>query len=308
MTRFTVLPMLMAFIAGLLNMPAQAIVRVDARGFGHERLASWRARGASVRDAIRTAAGHPLAGPAVAAAVLGAAVLVDHRAILAAPIVFGMSLTENAHTAAFLLSEAESAGGRSREAITVLSGENLKAGHVVGRRLVSPTFAAAVADSGNTGDGTCNAPAAATNLGAQRGTYRAVCVEAVTNGGRFVVTDPSGIEIGVAVVGSAFDNQIKFTISDGATDFVAGDAFSFAVTGGTYKYQEYDPSNADGGQRVAGILYAAVDASAADTAGVIIARDAEVRDADLVWFSGATTTQKQTAEDALKALGIIARS
>jgi len=217
-----------------------------------------------------------------------------------------MALTETMHPAEFLVSEAE--GSRSREAVTVLSGETLLAGHVLGRKLVSPTVAAAAALAGNTGNGTVSGQAVGTNLGVQRGVYRAVCIEPATDSGRFLVFDPAGIALGKAVIGTEFDNQIKFTIADGATDFVAGDGFTFAVTGGTYKVKEYDPADTDGGQRPYGVLYAAVDAAAADLDGVAVVRDAEVRSSDLTWFSGASATQKQTALDALAVAGVIGRS
>lgn len=215
------------------------------------------------------------------------------------------SKVQGQQTAEFVVSEANHT--RSREKATVLSGENLKAGHVLGRRLASPTVAAAVALGTNTGNGTVTGQAVGTNLGARRGTYRIVVVEPGTNLGTFEVFGPDGIVVGDGVVGTEFDNEIKFTINDGTTDFVAGDAFTIAVTGGTYKYKEYDPADTDGGQRAAGILYDNVDASSADKDGTAIVRDAEVRDSDLQWFSGATATQKETAKGQLEALGIIAR-
>jgi hypothetical protein len=148
---------------------------------------------------------------------------------------------------------------------------------------------------------------AGANGAIQRGTYKVSFVEPTTNLGTFVVYDPSGQYLGDGVVGTAFDNEITFTIADGSTDFVSGDAFSIAVTAGTYKVKEYNPANTDGSQRVYGVLYDNVDASSADNAGVAVVRAAEVRDADLSWFSGATTAQKQTAKDALAAAGVIAR-
>jgi hypothetical protein len=178
---------------------------------------------------------------------------------------------------------------------------------VIGRKLVSPTVGAAAVLNTNTGNGTVSGEAVGANGGAQRGTYRILFVEPVTNLGTFQVIDPNGVYVGDGVVGTAFDNQITFTIADGATDFVAGDSFTITVTLGTYKVKEYNPSNTDGSQRVYGVLYDNVDASSADKAGVAIVRSAEVRDADLSWFSGATSTQKQTAKDALAAAGVIAR-
>jgi hypothetical protein len=40
---------------------------------------------------------------------------------------------------------------------------------------------------------------------------------------------------------------------------------------------------------------------------VAIVRDAEVRSADLTWFTGASAAQKQTALDVLAAAGLVAR-
>lgn len=216
------------------------------------------------------------------------------------------SLTEGKHAGEFILSE--SPGARARDALTVLSGENLKAGHVLGRKLVSPTVAAATVIGTNTGNGTVTGQAVAADGGVQRGAYRMMCIEPVAALGTFAVYAPSGLYIGDALVGTAFAKEITFTINDGATDFVAGDAFEIKVTGGTYKYKEYDPADADGGQRPSGILYDNVDATAADKAGVGVVRDAEIRSADVTWFAGATQAQKDEALDALAALGVIARS
>jgi hypothetical protein len=217
------------------------------------------------------------------------------------------SLSEGRYAGEFLVSEAP--GSRSRENVTVLSGQNLVAGAVVGRRLVGATFGAAAALNTNTGNGTVNAPAVGTNLGARRGTYRIVIVEPAANLGTFVVYGPDGKVVGDGVVATEFDNEIKFTVADGATDFISGDAFTIEVSAGTYKYKEYNPANVDGSQRPAGVLYAAVDASAADAAGVVIARDAEIHTGEIAWFAGATTAQKNIALDLLaEQLGIVGRA
>ena len=210
------------------------------------------------------------------------------------------ALKEGKHAGEFILSEAP--GSRSRENVTVLSGESLKAGHVLGRRLVSPTVAAAVALGTNTGDGTVSGEAVGTDLGVQRGTYTLVCIDPAANAGVFAVFDPNGVYIGDATVAVAFDKELQFTIADGTTDVIAGDAFSIQVNGGAYKYKEYDPSDADGGQRPSGVLYDNVDASSADKDGVVVRRDAELRKDDLSWFAGATAAQKD------EALGLIGRS
>ncbi len=58
------------------------------------------------------------------------------------------------------------------------------------------------------------------------------------------------------------------------------------------KYVEYDDVGTDGSEVAAGILYAAVDASAADKPGVALVRAAEVDGNLLAWFTGATQGNK----------------
>lgn len=313
--RFSVMPFLLAFVAGLAGMTPTSIVTVNAQGFGIEREEPWRSRSAAgavrsfargVSSLLQRLNDATWFRPALAIGSAGLLVYLQPEVSVFAPMLIGAALTEGKHAGEFILSEAE--GSRSRENVTVLSGENLKAGHVLGRRLVAPTVAAAVAFGTNTGNGTVTGQAVGTNLGAQRGNYRLTFVEPNTNLGNFLVFDPSGQLVGDGVVGTLFDNQIQFTVNDGGTDFVAGDAFTIAVSAGTYKYKEYDAADADGGQRVAGVLYDNVDASAADKAGVGVVRDAEIRKDDLTWFAGATNAQKDAALDALAALGVISRN
>lgn len=211
-------------------------------------------------------------------------------------------LTEPRYAGEFLVSEAP--GSRSREAVTVLSGQNLLAGTVLGKVAHGAATAAAVA--GNTGNGTMGA--VTLSVGVKVGVYRLTLVEPATNAGAFVVEDPDGIVIGSGTVAVAFSaGGLAFTLADGSTDFAAGDAFTITVAAGSGKYKKYDPANTDGSEGAVGVLYADCDASAADAAGVIIARDAEVNEDLLVWFSGATTNQKNTGKAQLAALGIIAR-
>ncbi|MBO0142268.1 head decoration protein [Agrobacterium sp. Ap1] len=73
----------------------------------------------------------------------------------------------------------------------------------------------------------------------------------------------------------------------------------------TDTYTTYNPANADGSQNVAAILFEAGKAGQKRTATT---RDAEVKTAKLVWFSGANATQITAGITGLKALGIIARS
>lgn len=213
-----------------------------------------------------------------------------------------MSLTETNHAGEYILREAN--GSRSREEVTILSGEVLKAGHVLGVVAIGGATPAAVA--GNTGDGTMGT---VTVGAAKAGVYRVTFIEPATDLGRFIVEDPDGVNVGAGVVGTAFTGGgLSFTIADGATDFVSGDAFTITIAAGSGKYKEYDPTNTDGSQVAVAVLYDAVDATLGDLPGVITARDAEVVAAMLSWFSGASGGQIATGVAELALKGIIARS
>lgn len=211
-------------------------------------------------------------------------------------------ITEGRRTAEFLASEAN--GNRSREQVTLLSGQNLKAGAVLGKVTLGAATPAAVA--GNTGDGTIGA--VTVGAAAKAGVYQLVCIEPAANAGKFEVEDPDGVIIGVATVAVAFNlGGLGFTIADGAADFVSGDRFTITVAAGSGKYKEYNPANTDGSQLAVAVLYGNVDASAADERAVAIVRDAEVNGEVLEWFSGANAGQKTTGATQLAAAGIIVR-
>jgi len=212
-------------------------------------------------------------------------------------------ITEGRRTAEFLASEAN--GSLSREQVTLLSGQNLKAGSVLGQTLVGGV-AAAVAAAGNVGNGAMGA--IAVTGPAKNGTYMLTIVAAAANGGNFVLEGPDGVEIGAGKVAVAFaGGGLAFTLADGATDFAVGDTFSIKVSGGIAKYKQWNPANNDGSQVATAILYANVDASAADHPAVIIAREAEVNNFVLEYFAGAAPADKAAAAVHLAKRSIIVR-
>jgi len=210
-------------------------------------------------------------------------------------------LTEGQHKAEFIVSEAN--GSLSREVIKVLAGQNLQAGHVLGKVGIGTATGAAV--SGNIGNGTISDVSA--GVGVKAGTYGVTCIEPAANGGTFAIEEPGGVIIGSAVVGTPYVGQIIFTLNDGATDFAAGDRFTIAVSGGSGKYKEYNPANTDGSQTALVVLLDRTDATAADRDAVAIVRQAEVNAAELFWFAGATSAQKTTGAAQLKSQLIITR-
>jgi hypothetical protein len=207
------------------------------------------------------------------------------------------SKTENPRAGDFLLSEAN--GTFSRENGILASGNNLLAGAVVAALLT-----ASGAKASGSGDGTVGA----VTLGnaAEVGTYVLTCKAAATNAGTFSVQTPSGEYLPDLTVATAYaSSHINLTIADGSTDWAAGDVVKVEVEAG--KYTELDPSGTDGSQIAAGVLWNNTDASDADTACVVIRRQAEAKADGLVWPSGATDPQKSTAIAQLAELGIVLR-
>ncbi|KKM72008.1 hypothetical protein LCGC14_1424840 [marine sediment metagenome] len=137
-------------------------------------------------------------------------------------------LSEGKNAGEFILSEAP--GDRSRENVTVLSGENLKAGAVVGRvnKGVGKADIPAVV---GTGDGVMSALFAGPEV--EKGSYVVTCTVAATDGGTFSVTTPSGKLLPNAVVGTPYvSRHVNFNIADGSADFIVGDVFTIVVTTG----------------------------------------------------------------------------
>lgn len=97
----------------------------------------------------------------------------------------------------------------------------------------APTLTAAAAALGtNTGNGTFGAITVDDSV-ARAGVYTLTIIEPGANVGTFVVEDPDGVQIGDGVVASAFNaGGLAFTLTDGATDFAAGDTFRITVSGG----------------------------------------------------------------------------
>lgn len=208
------------------------------------------------------------------------------------------TLTEPRRTGAYLVSEAP--GTRSREAIVVnATAGNLPAGTLLAK-LTAANAGTASAVAGNTGNGTISGITVGND--AITGTYRVEITAAAADGGSFEVSDPNGTVIGTGAVGTAFSaSGLAFTLGDGSTDFIVGDAFIVAVNAGLGEYVPYDDDGANDGRRTAaGILYAAVDATSQDAPAVAHVRDCEVDANELEGLD-------DNAVADLLALGIIVR-
>ena len=101
-------------------------------------------------------------------------------------------------------------------------------------------------------------------------------------------------------------NRETITIASGAGKVAPGTVLGKSTTGGTFT--GLAPAATNGSQNPAGILWAGVDATAADALGVVIQRGpAIVNRNELVWPAGATEAQITAAITALAALGILLR-
>lgn len=241
----------------------------------------------------------------IAAACIGAAVLfvkrVRRRLFLG---IAGTVYTEPNNISDVIFSELDMDG--SREQVTVLTGQNLAIGTVVGKITLG---AVSETHAGNTGNGVFTADVDTPRLAnCQVGVYKAVCIVALPGGGTFRVTDPKGNVLGDVVVDDTFQNQLKFVIAAGAADFIEGDTFLITVAAGTGKIKILAPAALDGTQDAYGAVIADYDASAADVQGVAIVRDAILKLDGLVWPGGITADQKAAALAQLVAKGITTRT
>ena len=73
------------------------------------------------------------------------------------------------------------------------------------------------------------------------------------------------------------------------------------------KFTNYTPGASDGSQTASAILWDAVDATAADSRGVAVVRDAEINSSDLSWVSGVDASEQSTAIGQLANVGIVDR-
>ena len=101
-------------------------------------------------------------------------------------------------------------------------------------------------------------------------------------------------------------NRETITIASGAGKVAPGTVLGKITTGG--KFTGLAPAATNGSQNPAGILWAGVDATAADALGVVIQRGPSIVNRnELVWPAGATEAQITAATTALAALGIMLR-
>lgn len=199
----------------------------------------------------------------------------------------------------------------SRKTVTLRVGAEtvVKTGTVLGKYIAGS--AAAVAGSGNVGDGTMGAITVTGE--AKPGVYSLTMIEPGTNAGEFQVEDPDGISVGTGTVASVFTGGgISFTLADGATDFVAGDTFAITVTATATYYKPAVETATDGSNVFAGIFMFDKGGEdfytyAADTdyTVVVFEQDGMVSKEGLIFDSSYDTeAKKQASYDAMEAKGV----
>ena len=125
-----------------------------------------------------------------------------------------------------------------------------------------------------------------------------VAASVPSNGGVFAVTDPKGVFVANATVGSPFANQIGFTIADGAPDFSVGDEFDVTVV--FTQYAAWTPG--DTAAAIAG--YGCTPAAGQTVQITVINAHAAVRLADIT-FGGSPTAAQIAAAQATLAANLI---
>lgn len=207
--------------------------------------------------------------------------------------------TEGRHAAEFVITEAP--GNLSRGNLEIAASQTILVGQVLGKvgtnegavTVGAPAFT-------GTGDGVLTKATPAYGAGVQEGTYNIVLTEIAANGGKFDVIRPDGTVDGQAVVGVAYDGQVKFTIADGATDFGIDAKFTLAVTIAAATdeglFKALDLSATDGAEYASAIALYAATTGVGETAKIAGIVDlAEVNGNLLEWPAGITADEKATA-------------
>lgn len=212
--------------------------------------------------------------------------------------------------------EFEPSIGYCRKAVTAYESgaKTYTIGTVLGKTLVSGS-AAAVAGSGNTGNGTMGSITVSSH--ARIGTYTLRINVANTNAGAFEIRNQNGALVGTGNVASAFvGGGLAFTLADGSTDFAVGDTFTITVTG-TEKYKILENTASDGSATFSGVYigsasgFGSLSVSATTDTTVIVLERGPVRLAKEALTFGAsidTTAEKEAIYSQMAAVGIIVDS
>lgn len=178
-------------------------------------------------------------------------------------------------------------------------------GTVLGKRTIGALSAAYVARAGNTGNFTNAFAAPPVAPGSKLGVYTITFTAAT----KYRVEDPDGIELGEGTTGVAFVNQMKMTITAGATPAVVGDAADITVTAvaGDGKVVPLNLAATDGSQVPYAIALAKKTAKdgGADAPVKVLRRLGCIDTNFLIWPAGITDPQKAAALATMEAVNFI---
>lgn len=154
--------------------------------------------------------------------------------------------------------------------LTFAGAGTVVAGTILARKAVADAVEAAAGT--NTGDGTVTlATVAAGQVIPMVGAYVLTCTAAVVNGGVFNLKDPNGAIVATGLTltvgaGAATVFEVaglQFTVTDGATDFAAGDSFTLTVATAGNKFVPFAKDGAGGAQIPKAVLTYDVTATGA---------------------------------------------
>jgi hypothetical protein len=156
----------------------------------------------------------------------------------------------------------------SRDKVTVLAGQDLAIGTVIGKVTAGSVPTSGTLTAIGSENGTCTVVTGGKNT--KVGTYTITCTAVVSHGGVFEVTGVNGEHLGTVTVGPGAgltgvftSDQINFTLTDGSTDFALGSKFTVAVPAGGGQVRALNLTGVDGSRNAVGILGPyAIDASA----------------------------------------------
>jgi hypothetical protein len=158
---------------------------------------------------------------------------------------------------------------------------------------------AVAAGGSNVGNGAITGVKAITADTAMLGDYLVTFTAATV----FSVVAPDGRQLSAGATGTAYADEIGFTITAGATPFVAGDSFTIGVGAGA-GYATFFT----GASPAAGIIYNKTHVPAGGTKKLtVIARNAEVTASELQFLGTVTSNAKATAIAQLRQYAILAR-
>ena len=151
----------------------------------------------------------------------------------------------------------EMENNHSRKIETILSGEDVAMGEVVGKVTIGSVPTTGTAGT-NTGANTVTSVTGGSKT--KVGVYKLTCIVAIASGGVYTVRDPDGEALPNAVVGTAYVNDaINFTINDAGTDAAVGDTYTITVPEGSGKLKPLTLDAINGTQDAYGIMLYPVD-------------------------------------------------